>query len=130
MNDEQIKKVLDDDYDSSREDTLRSMLGDFYNKRMLSIVVIVWVFGIAFMAGAIYSGVAFMAGAIYSGVAFFKSDQAKSQIMYAAIFICCLQYVSMIKVFAWQIIHKNSLKREIKRLELRIAELGQTIKQR
>ena len=117
MSDEQIKKILEDDYDTSREDGLRAMLGDFYNRRMLSMVVIVWVFGILFMAGA-----------IYSGVTFFKSEGAKSQIMYAAIFICCLQYVSMIKVFAWQIIHKNGLKREIKRLELRIAELSRAVR--
>jgi hypothetical protein len=119
MNDEQIQKILDDEYDASREDGLRSMLGDFYNRRMLSTVIFVWVFGVLFMAGA-----------IYSAITFFKSDEAKPQIMYAAIFICCLQCVSMIKVFAWQIIHKNGLKREIKRLEVRIAELSQAVKNR
>ena len=34
----------------------------------------------------------------------------------------------MIKVFAWQIIHKNSLKREIKRLEKAIAGIGAEMK--
>jgi hypothetical protein len=34
----------------------------------------------------------------------------------------------MIKVFAWQMIHRNNIKREIKRLELRIVELGQIVK--
>ena len=116
MTNEQIRKILDDEYDASREDSLMSMIKDFYNRRMLSTVVLVWVFGIVFMAGA-----------IYSGIAFFKSEEAKSQIMYAAIFICCLHYVSMLKIFAWQIIHKNGLKREIKRLELRIAELAKSL---
>jgi len=27
------------------------------------------------------------------------------------------------KIFAWQMLHRNSIKREIKRLELRIAEM-------
>jgi len=32
------------------------------------------------------------------------------------------------KIFAWQIIYKNGIKREIKQLELSIAERKQTLK--
>ncbi len=117
MNDQQIKKMLEDTYDNSRENTLRSMLKEFYNRKMISIVILVWIWAIIFIAGA-----------VYSGIQFFKTDQAMGQIMYAAIFICCFQGVGLIKVFAWQMIHKNSITREIKRLELRIAELSETVK--
>ena len=117
MNDEQIKKMLEDTYDESRENTLRSMLKEFYNRKMLSVVVLVWI-------GAII----FLAGAVYSGIEFFKTDQIRYQIMFAAIFICCWQVVGQMKSFAWLMIHKNSIKREIKRLELRIAELNETVK--
>ncbi len=56
-------------------------------------------------------------------VKFFAADQTKSQIMYAAIFIVACQFAGRMKVFAWQMIHRNNIKREIKRLELSIATL-------
>lgn len=114
MNDEQIRKIIDgpQDYDDSKEDSLRSMLADFYSRRMLSTAILVWFWGIVFVAGA-----------VYSAVRFFAADQTKDQIMYAALFICLVHFVGLMKVFAWQMIARNSIKREIKRLELRIAEL-------
>lgn len=112
MNDKQIKKILDGTYDEPREETIGSMLRDFYNRRMLSIVIFVWVWGL-FIAGA----------AIYSGVKFFETDQTRSQIMYATIFIASCQFIALTKIFAWQMIHRNSIKREVKSLELRIAAL-------
>ena len=66
--------------------------------------------------------------AVFSGIRYFRVEQVKYQIMYAAIFICCIQFIALIKVFAWQLMHRNSIKREIKRLELRIAELNNTVK--
>ena len=117
MNDQEIQQIFEETYDESRENTIRSMLKDFYNKRMLSIVIVLWVWGILFCAGA-----------VYSAVQFFKNVEMKSQLMYVAIFLCCCQFLGLIKVFAWQIIHRNGLKREIKRLELRIAQLSETVK--
>jgi len=114
MNDEQIRRIIDgpQDYEDSKEDSLCSMLADFYSRRMLSTAILVWVWGIVFVAGA-----------VYSAVRFFAADQTRDQIMYAALFICLVQFVGLMKVFAWQMIARNSIKREIKRLELRIAEL-------
>lgn len=117
MNDEQIKKMLEDTYDESRENTLRSMLKEFYNRKMSSIVILVWFWAVIFIAGA-----------VYSGIQFFKTDKTQFQIMFAAIFIVCWQIVGQLKSFAWLMIHKNNIKREIKRLELRIAELNETLK--
>jgi hypothetical protein len=117
MNDEQIKKILDDNYDDSKENTLRSMLKEFYNRKMTSVVIAVWVLAAACIAGA-----------VYSGIQFFKTDQIQRQIMFAVIFIVCLDVVGQMKIFAWLMIYKNSIKREIKRLELRIAELTDIIK--
>jgi len=117
MNNEQIKKMLEDTYNDSKEGTLRSMLGDFYNKKMTSIIILVWIEFLIILALA-----------IFSGIKFFETDQAGSQIMYAAIFICCIQFFVLIKVFALHMISKNSIKREIKRLEIRIAELNETVK--
>jgi len=117
MNDEQIKKIIEDTYDVVREDTVWTMLKDFYNRKMLSSIILLWTYFLIFLALA-----------IFSGIKFFKTDQTQYQIMYAAIFICCIQFFALIKIFGGQMIHRNSLKREIKRLELRIAELNQTAK--
>ncbi|TKJ34422.1 MAG: hypothetical protein CEE38_17915 [Planctomycetes bacterium B3_Pla] len=117
MNEEQIKKIIDGTYDEPREDGIWSMVGDFYNRRMLSVVVFIWVWGLAIMAVT-----------IFSGIKFFDAEQIKSQIMYAAIFICGFQFIGLVKIFAWQMIHRNGIKREIKRLELRIAALSEAVK--
>lgn len=114
MTEEQIRRILEDDYDPSRENLLVSMAKDFYSRKMLSTIMFVWFWALLFMAGV-----------VYSGVQFFKADQTRSEIMYATIFTCCLICVAFMKVFAWQMIHRNGIIREIKRLELRIATLGE-----
>ncbi|MEN6427703.1 MAG: DUF6768 family protein [Phycisphaerales bacterium] len=111
MNDD-IRRILDDTYDDSREDSIRTMIGDFYSRKMLSVAVLVWFWGIIFFVGA-----------GYSVMKFFETDETQLQIMYAAVFVCLIQFVGLMKVFAWQMVARNSVKREIKRLELRITEL-------
>ena len=118
MNDEQIEKIINGTYDEPRADTIWSMVGDFYNRKMLSVIIFIWGWGLAIMAVT-----------IFSAVKFFKVEQTKSQIMYAAIFICGCQFIALMKIFAWQLIHRNGLKREIKRLELRIAALSSSLEQ-
>ena len=119
MNDEQIKRIIEADYDDSKEDTIRSMVSDFYSRKMLSVALLVWVFALLFFGGAVYSGIQFS-----------NSDQTKEQIMYAALFLLFVEGIAMMKIFAWQMLARNSVKREIKRLELRVAELNETVKGR
>ena len=116
MNSEEIRKIIDDVYDDSREDSIRSMIGDFYSRRMRSTAVFIWVVALLFFAGA-----------VYTGTRFFGAAQTRDQIMYAAGFICCVYLVGLMKIFAWQMVHRTSIKREIKRLELRIAELAESL---
>ena len=116
MNEEEIKKIIDGTYDDSEEDTIRSIVSDFYSRRLLSTAILVWIWAIIFFAGAVYSAVQFS-----------KTNDTKSQIMYAAIFVPCVLAIGFMKVFAWGMVHRHSIKREIKRLELRIVELSQTM---
>jgi hypothetical protein len=115
MTDERLKRILDDPraYEDVRENTVRSMLGDFYNRRMLSTAIFVWVWGLAVVVGAVFCAVRFL-----------NTTETRYQIMFAAIFICCVQFLALTKIFAWQLIHRNGILREIKRLELRIAQLA------
>ncbi len=117
MNEEQLKKIIEDTYDDSKEDNLLSMVGQLYSRKMLSSLI----------AHGAYSSV-FIALAVFCGIKFFKTQQIQFQVMYAAIFVCCIQFVVLRKVIYWQMLHKHNISREIKRLELRIAELNQTVK--
>ncbi len=119
MSGEESGKNIDEllGYDSSKEDTLWSMIGEFYNRKMLGSIIVVWVYAIIFVAMA-----------VFSAMSFFKSEGTKEQLMYAAIFICSIQFICLMKVFAWQMIHRNSIKRQIKCLEIRIAELAEMVK--
>jgi hypothetical protein len=114
MEDETIKRILEDHdkYDDSRENTIREMLGDFYSRKMLSVAIIVWVWAIIFMAGAVFCCIQFV-----------NTGDTKDQIMYAALFVCAVQFVGLMKVFAWLMIARNGIKREVKRLELRTVQL-------
>ena len=117
MDDEQIKKIIEDTYDNSKEDTVWTMISDFYNRKTLSVIIVFWILMILFMAAL-----------VYSGIKFFKTEQVQSQIMYATIFISCWLGGGNVKIFAWLLAHRHGITREIKRLELRIAELNETIK--
>ena len=117
MNDDSIRKLIADNYEDSTEDTIRSMVSDFYSKKMLSTTILVWAMGLAFCALA-----------VVSAVQFFKADQTKEQILYAALFLVGLQMLGLMKVFAWGMVHRHGIKRAIKRLELRIAEMNETLR--
>jgi len=101
------------------EDTLWGMVRQFYCRRMLSFVILVWVWFLILLVPT-----------IYSGMQFFKTDETKFQIMHAAIFVCCIHFLMLLKIFAWQMIHRNSILGEIRRLNGRVAELQAALGQK
>lgn len=111
-----IRKIMDDTYDDSREGSIRSMVSDFYSRRMLWTSLFIWAIGLVFFVGA-----------IFAAVKFFGADQTRDQILYATAFLTFVILLTVVKTFAWQILHRNSLAREIKRLEIRIAELAKSL---
>ncbi len=119
MEEKDIQKMIADNYEESKEDTLRGMIRDFYNRKNTSSIILVWVYFI------MWSAIAY-----YCACAFFDTEDTQKQIMYSAIFIICVQMCGLVKILGWIMIYRNSLKREIKRLEIRIAELNQTVKER
>jgi hypothetical protein len=116
MSNEQFKKMVDNplEYDESKEDSLRSLAKEFFSKKMRWVIVNVYVWFFVLLVPI-----------IISVKQFFKTDQTKFQIMYAAIFVCCTLTVFSLKVFWWVMAQRYSIKRDIKRLELRVAELAQ-----
>ncbi|MHC4557479.1 MAG: DUF6768 family protein [Planctomycetota bacterium] len=107
MNGERLKGKLEDTYDESKEYTFCSIVRDLYNKKELATLI--WVWG---------NSLVFLALIVFSSIKFFLTDQTKYQIMYAAIFICCVQVIILAKIVCWQTVQKNRITREIKRLVL------------
>ncbi len=117
MNDKTIKENTEDSYDESKEEGLRSIVRDFYTRKLMSTIILVWAIGIVFVGLA-----------VFSAVHFFRTDQTREQILYAVLFLWGVHEFGVIRIFAWQMAHRRNLKRDIKRLELRVAELGETLK--
>ena len=112
MNDEDIKKIIEDTYDDSKEESYIEWVKDFFRNRLPLVTISLFVLFVLFWAAA-----------IHCGILFFKSEDTKYQIMYAVLFIFCTQGIMFTKIVGWQTMHRNRIAREIKRLELRIAEL-------
>jgi hypothetical protein len=123
MNDEDIRKIIDDtgSYDEAKEGSfaeLLQMAGDFYSRRMLSTAIVVWV-----------NGLIAMAISVVSAVLFFRTDQVKQEIMYLAIFLVGFGWLGFAKFVALFALHRNSISREIKRLEIRLSNAGDARRQ-
>ncbi len=125
MNDEDIKKIIDDTdvYDEAREEPLLEMARDFYGVRMHWAVLrgfrgVVWVNGLL--------AVALM---VVAALRFFRADEVKDEIMWAVLFLLGWSWMSSAKVLAWFALYRNAITREIKRLEIRLLDARDGAKQ-
>lgn len=121
MGNEEVKKMVEntDTYDASKEDALRSMISDAFSRQMLSTIILVWVYFIPFLAVA-----------IVSAVMFFRSEGIRDLVMYASIFVCCNVWTILIKLWAYHVVNGHGIKREIKRLEIRLAGPNQALQEK
>lgn len=104
--------AFEKDAEVCKDDTLRGMISIAYSKKMRSLMVLAWIYILAFMALTVWTIVVFS-----------KTDDVKTMILCATGFIMSIMCISIIKLWIWQNIAKISLKREIKRLELKIDSL-------
>ena len=61
---------------------------------------------------------------IYCGIQFFNTDVTNELIKWGVAGTFCMLIISMLKLFLWNQMDKNSLKRELKRIELQISFLA------
>jgi uncharacterized membrane protein YciS (DUF1049 family) len=73
---------------------------------------------------AVFWTLVFIVLFILAGIRFFNAETTKDMLMWAAGCVVCWSAVFMMKVWYWMELNKNSLTREIKRLELQIARLA------
>lgn len=118
MDREQLRRIIDspENYDEDKAETVYAWFRDCYSRRMRWVMICVYVQ---------YS--ILIVPTVYSAIAFFRTDQIGSKILYATIFLFANLWMGFISVFAWVMMQRPSISREIKRLELRIAELSETI---
>jgi hypothetical protein len=119
MSNEQIKKIIGDSYDDSREETLREIGRDFYSRRFRSAAILTWSWSLIFIALA-----------AYAAIQFFKADETQSQIMYAALFVIGAHGVGLMKILAWELLFRQGTRRDLKRIELVLTDLTQILKSR
>ena len=119
MDKETVKKIIDSppEYDESGQDMYFSMLRDFISKQMR------W-----WAIGWTASFFIFLIPIIISMIQFFRTDLVQHQVMYATIFVTCCLGIGFTKIYALVVLQVLGMKREMKRLEFRIAELSEAVK--
>ena len=100
------------DYDLGQDDTLREMLVSTFRGRMKWMTIIAWIYMLVF------SGVA-----VFAAVQFFLAAGVRDMILYATVFLTVVGFVAAVKMWYWMIMNRNCVQREVKHLEMRIAEL-------
>ncbi len=113
---EALKRSLDDAGDAGSIDSIRDMVRESFRGKSRVMVVMTW--GKMLM---------FLALSIYSAIQFFEVDDLRALLGYAVLFLVGLQGWTMMWQFHWMLLNRNSAARELKRLELQIAELVQVL---
>ncbi len=73
---------------------------------------------------AIFGGFVFMAGSVFGVIQLFKAQEPHEHILWALGVVFCFSAISMMKIWFWMQMNRNSILREIKRVELQVARLA------
>jgi len=71
---------------------------------------------------------AFLAVVVYATIRFFSAETTRDQIAWAVCFLFSTMSIAMLKIWFWMQMDKNTVIREVKRLELQVATLAGIIK--
>lgn len=91
--------------------SLRAYLSDAFHLPPRWVVVMGWVYGIVFVAGAIICGVKMV-----------QADDVGAKVEWAALLVLLGIAVAIIKLWYWSTIRHEQLQREIKRLADRLSK--------
>jgi hypothetical protein len=121
--DRDVREAMEEDSspaaDLAREQGFREMVAATFRGRNRWMTILVWVYLWVFTA----LGVLVV-------VLFFRTDALADKLMYAAIFVVASLFVGMMKMWYWMLMNRNAVVREVKRLELRIAELQAAVEKK
>ena len=115
--DQLIKEALTEEevefYDKLDEQNVFQMLGGLFTGKNKWIMVVM---NVAMLLIFILL--------IFCVIRFFSTDITNELIKWAIAGLICINAISLLKLFAWMQMDKNSIRRELKRLELQISNLA------
>lgn len=115
--DQLIKEALTEEeakfYDSLDEQNLLQMLGGIFQGKNKWIMLLFNV--VSFICLGLM---------IYCIVQFFNTEVTNELIKWSVAGMICIMTISMLKLYVWMQMDKNSLIRELKRLELQVSTLS------
>jgi len=115
--DDEIRKALangETPYDLDREEGLFRQWAGIYRGKMRWMAIF-----------ATIESVVFLVLIVLAAIEFFQADDTKWQIFYATGVLLLAGFLLLVKLWGWGQLNRYSIQREIKRLELRILELGE-----
>lgn len=94
------------------EQGIFEMMIGMYRGRLLWLNILVSVFQLLFMGLA-----------VWSALRFFEATEIKDLLFCSTLFLWSVGVTGMFKIWFWMVMNRNSLLREVKRLELEVAQL-------
>ena len=76
---------------------------------------------------AIFWGLVFMAASVFGIIQLFKAQETREHILWGLGVVLCFITVSMMKIWFWMQMNRNSILREVKRVELQVARLAEKL---
>ena len=119
--DDDIRKALGNgeaSYDLDREEGLFRQWAGIYRGKMRWMAIF-----------ATIESVVLLVLLVLVAIEFFQTDDTKSQIFYATCVMLLAGALLLVKLWGWGQMNRYAIQREIKRLELRILELGEQRKE-
>jgi len=119
MDKNQMNQILNQPLDAERirEGTYVSLITDFYTRNNSSIIW--WVWGNALV---------FLGLMTASAILFFLTSSTQFHILYATLFLTGVQVIILTKIVYFLSVLRNRTLRDMKRLELGMAEMNETRK--
>ena len=114
--DDDIRKALANGetvYDLDREEGVFRQWAGIYRGKMRWMAVF-----------ATAEAVVFAVLIVLAAIQFFQTDDVKHQILYATCVVLLALLLLLVKLWGWMQMNRYAIQREIKRLELRLIELG------
>lgn len=114
--DDDIRKVLANNeasYDLDREEGVFQQMAGIFRGKMRWMAIV-----------ATIESIVFVVLIVLAAVEFTQADDTKGQIFYATAIVLMGMLLLLVKLWGWMQMNRYSIQREIKRLELRILELG------
>jgi hypothetical protein len=115
-----IKEALTEEeakfYDTLDEQNLLQMFGGVFDGKNKWIVIMMNI--VSFIVLGVF---------VYCTVQFFNTEVTNELIKWSIAGVFCMLMLSMLKLFMWMQMDKNSIIRELKRLELQVSRLSSKV---